>query len=182
MTTDGGVPAATHWLRLVAVLGYNLYSATLVGNPAPFVERLSRRIRDPQPGDLVLEVSTITRQLRADPFDACGLGILRRVADEPAFTKEEHDEEQAALAAAIPDEPYEPEPYDPPLERVQYIDRLDGSGEFRWHNAEFIAIPTDLANRWLGDPQPSGVVTRDSLLGDLADKGFRLRTTRGGSR
>ena len=169
-------------LQQLAILGHSLYKVTLVGNPAPFVERLGARMRAPRPGDLVVEISTIYRLLRGQ-WDTAALGYLLREVDEPAFTREAWEAERAAEAAwhaqHHPDEPYEPTEefttYDPPMERVQYLQRFDGNGEFRWHNAEFIALPTTLPTQWLGEEKTSGVITRDSLVADLGDAGFRLK-------
>jgi hypothetical protein len=172
-------------LRQVAILGYSTYTATLVGDPAPFARRLNQRMRDPRPGDLVLETSTIWRLVPEahGEWDPAALGYLLREVDEPAFTRAAWEVECAQEAAwhaeHYPDEPYEPmEEFRvdaPPMERVQYLQRLDTGGEFRWHNADFIALPTTLPTDWLGEAAGTGAVTRDSLVADLADHGFRLK-------
>lgn len=168
----------TGMLRQLAILGYSIYTTTMVGDPAPFVRRLAERMRAPRPGDLVLETSTVFRLDRGD-WDSAALGYFLREADEPACTREEWDAEQAEEAAWCaehhPGEPFEPEPYEPRIERVQYLQRLDDGGEFRWHNAEFIALPTTLPRAWLGETPPGSTVTRDSLIADLGDAGFHLK-------
>ena len=42
---------------LLAAVGRELWLATAVGSPAPFVKELGDRMRHPRPGDLVLEVT-----------------------------------------------------------------------------------------------------------------------------
>jgi hypothetical protein len=58
--------------RLIETLAYNLYGATLVGDPAPFVEELGKRIREYVPGDLVLECSTIYNRERDGTIQTAG--------------------------------------------------------------------------------------------------------------
>jgi hypothetical protein len=45
--------------RLLAVAGFQAYSNSLVGNPAPEVRAYFERAHNPQVGDLVVETSTI---------------------------------------------------------------------------------------------------------------------------
>jgi hypothetical protein len=116
--------------RLMEVTAYNLYSACLVGNPAPFVARLYEQMKSPQSGDVVLEVSTIYDESRT----GTRLGRLVRVAAEPVFTATEWAE-----GGGRPDEPI-------PTERVWYI-ALDGGREFRWTNATFIRVPETIASQ-----------------------------------
>jgi hypothetical protein len=112
-----------------------LHTATLVGNPAPVVADLYARMRDPQPGDLVMEVGVPFR--RSDPDGQIkGFGILIDHRKEWAST----DEEWAAELAADPD-------LDPVADRfpdhawyVQYGPAAEDV--CRWTNCEFIAIPT----------------------------------------
>lgn len=156
-------------LRLVATLAYNLNSATLVGDPAPFVERLGERIRHPQPGDLVLEETTAARRLAEETFDSSGLGWLIREVREPVWSEDEWDEDEREMER--------PRPYSEcPTERVFYVDRLDGGGEIRWRDASFIAIPPMLSREWLGEhPWGSGTVTMEQVAAELADSGFQLK-------
>jgi hypothetical protein len=106
--------------RLIEALAYNLYRATIVGDPAPFVRELGTRMANPQPGDLVLETTTLRRP---NSYGA-RLGRLLRIVDEP-----------------FPDWP--DDEGDAPLERVWYITLPDGR-EYRWTNASFIAVPTEI--------------------------------------
>lgn len=107
--------------RLIETLAYNLYLATLVGDPAPRVKRLYDRVRAPIVGDLVLEVSTIHDEARV----GTRLGRLVRIAQEPVGTAEEWGDEP------IPNEP------------VWYLELTDGRG-YGWKNASFIAVPTTI--------------------------------------
>jgi hypothetical protein len=113
---------------LVQSLAYNLYLSTLVGNPAPRTREIGDRMRAPQVGDLVLEISTIYYADRV----AERIGRLVRTEREPMYTAKEWYEDNEADA----DEPI-------PDERVWYIALPDGR-EYRWTNAAFIAVPTNI--------------------------------------
>jgi hypothetical protein len=119
--------------RLVAINGYAAWSATLVGDPAPSVRALYDRMRDPQPGDLVLETSTGYRE----PWDPGALGYLDRVVMEPAMSPE-----QWAEGA----DEGEPLPYEQIWYVRPFVPTEDGKWEVRWHNASFIALPDRM--RW----------------------------------
>lgn len=131
-------------LRALAVAGYQAYSMSLVGNPAPSVRRYYERVTEPRPGDLVLEITTFGR----DPWAAAGLGELLEVTEEPIMSEDEH---HAMIREGNyfkhPDEKYDAVP----IERVQYIEPLDPDlpRRFRWVNAEFIALPSDKIRREL---------------------------------
>jgi hypothetical protein len=114
--------------RLVEVSAYNLYLATLVGNPAPITRQVHDRIRNPRVGDLVTETSTIYDPART----AERLGRLDRIAREPEFGADEWDEATEGRPA--------------PLETVYYITTLNGESR-RWNDCEFIAVLTDIASR-----------------------------------
>lgn len=115
-------------MRLLEVTAYNHYLACLVGNPAPRVAAMYQHLTSPQVGDMVLETSTIYDESRV----GMRFGRLVRVASEPMYTPEEW-----ADGGSGPDEPI-------PHERVWYIELADGR-EFRWVNASFIAVPTEIA-------------------------------------
>lgn len=151
----------------------HLSNATLVGHPAPVVERMGVRLRDPQPGDLVVETSTIG--LSGDNDRAIkGLGILLAKRDEWWHT----DEEWAQRLADGDWGPADQRPAD----RAWYVQYGSAAVDVcRWTNCSFTAVP------W-PDEQfalPAGiregtatVFTRDSLLGSLADSGFHLNLDR----
>jgi hypothetical protein len=112
-------------LAALAASAYGLYSACCIGNPPPFVARLREALRNPRPGDLVLEITSFRR---ADDLSS-HVGELVRIAEEPCMPPGEWDE-------AVEGRPV-------PMERVQYVRTLDGSREVRWVNAEFIRVFRD---------------------------------------
>jgi len=110
-------------LSLLCISAYNHYLSTLVGNPAPTVRAALDKMSHPQPGDWVIETSTIWDRAR----DRDRFGRLLRTAAEPMWTPEQWAEGGGGA--------------DPiPLERIFYIRTADGR-EYRWRNASFIAIP-----------------------------------------
>ena len=116
-------------MRLAEVTAYNHYLACLVGNPAPRVEAALKRMTAPHVGDLVLEISTIYLPGRT----GTRMGRLARIAEEPMYAPEEWDEGDGPI----------------PTERVWYVELPDGR-EFRWVNANFIAVLTDITG--MGQP------------------------------
>ena len=111
-------------------LAYNAYYATLVGNPAKITEDFGNRMKDPMPGDFVIEISTIYRSKGTGDIDA--IGIL----EEQVREKIQWDDSDFVW-----DEEAEGQPH--PTELITYIRTLDGR-RFRWSNASFIALPTYL--------------------------------------
>ncbi len=120
-------------IRLVETLAYNLYMVVL-GSQAPWAKQLYERMLRPEPGDLVLELSTIhfddAPHLVAKYGDKRGkrLGVLLRVTREPICAPDAWDEPDAI-----------------PEETVTYL-RLPDGREFRWVNASFIAVPTEIVD------------------------------------
>lgn len=66
-------------LEQIHTLACALYDMTLVGNPPPKVQRMHESLTDPQPGDLVVEIS--------GAFRPASVGVLLRV--EPEFPDDE---------------------------------------------------------------------------------------------
>lgn len=132
------MPEKPDLYRMLAVAGYQAYRNTLVGNQAPAVRRYLERAHDPQSGDLVVETSTIAMP----NWDTAALGWLIEKTYEPMVTKAEHD---AMLAEGdywkTPEESYDAVPTEP----IFYVDPLDPDqpSPYRWHNADFVAIPTE---------------------------------------
>jgi len=175
--------------RMMIAIARHLRQATMVGQPAPVVQRMSERMRNPQPGDLVVETSRTlwgrTRELEVE-----GFGILLTHREEwwetdaewAAMVEQERASHEKFLRGpyAHPgdaDEPWEPGERD--TDHAWYVQYGPGEKDVcRWVNCEFMAIPAD------GDfTQPVGTrdgssvwVTRDDLIGSLADSGFSLRT------
>lgn len=111
--------------RLIEVLAYSSWLNTLTGNPAPRIKELHDRMSSPQVGDLVLETSTIYFEDRV----GTRLGKLTRIALEPMYAPEDWNEQEEGRPI--------------PTEKIWYIELPDGR-EYRWNNASFIAVPTDL--------------------------------------
>lgn len=141
-------PTLTDWrdigrlLRLIAINAYVAYSNTIVGSPAPEVEAVGKRTVNLQPGDLIVERSTLWHWAKhADEAPATQypqMGILLRIVHEPIETQEELDALHAQGDYIVrPGETLA----DIPKELVFYIKPLDGSvPEYRWHNADFLRV------------------------------------------
>jgi len=138
--------ATVRLLKLIAINAHAAYNSCLVGNPAPRVEAMYQRMITPEPGDLVLETSTIWRWARDSDAVACdqlpGLGILKRRALEPIMDRAAFDDMHAHGDYWVrPDETLD----DLPKETVYYIEPLDGTvPEYRWVNANFIRVSSSL--------------------------------------
>lgn len=145
--------------RLLAFTTLALYDACLVGNPAPSVQRQYDEMKNPRPGDLVLEISSRGRET----WPGAALGHLRFVCKAKPRTAEELVEAEAdgyfKMDSARGHGPY------------WLVDPIDGSQRTYWTNAHFIRIPPP-PERVAAGPV---VFTRQSLLGDLADAGFELK-------
>lgn len=152
------------------VMARHLSTATMVGNPAPVVERMGGRLRSPQVGDLVVEQSNAA-SMRRDGWGR-GFGYLVERRREWWHT----DEEWTALLA---DGEYA-EDDERPTDDAWYIQYGPAAADIcRWTNCSFLVIPIDTETFSLpaGERDGSRVTfTRDSLLGGLADSGFTLRT------
>jgi hypothetical protein len=124
---------------LIVANAYAAYRNCLVGKPAPRVYREYERRNNPQPGDLVMEISTRRRD---------GLGTLRSIDEEPIMGRVEYCE--AWLEGNYWGASHETDTYaDLPTERVFYVEALDPTqhpSTMRWVNADFIAINRDLGD------------------------------------
>lgn len=173
-------------------MAHMLRMATLVGNPAPIVQRISGRMRNPQPGDLVVEESTAYRTDEDTRIKAFGILIEHRVEwwetdEEWAVMVEEeraaHERHENFLRnseyarSEYADEPWEPG--ERQTDHAWYIQYGPKAGDIcRWVNCSFIAIPTDPS----AFSMPAGTregdrvtFTRDDIVGSPADSGFELR-------
>jgi hypothetical protein len=110
-----------------------LHSATLVGIPAPKVAEMYARMRDPRPGDLVLE---LTNRRQDVDTQIKGFGILVAHRDEWAST----DEEWAQAVTGDADlDPVDDRFHD----HAWYVQYGPSDGDVcRWVNCDFIAVPT----------------------------------------
>lgn len=154
---------------LLRGLARHLGTATLVGNPAPVVERMNERLRNPVSGDLVVEMSAMYG--RGDSDRAIqGLGILVLERIEWWETDEKWAQSQAEDGFDL-EEPRS-------TDHAWYIQYGSAARDIcRWTNCTFTTIP------WRDEQfaVPAGtrdgtamVFTRDSLLSSLADSGIEL--------
>jgi hypothetical protein len=136
-------------LRLLAINAYTVYLMSISASArdaAPKWRGMFDRLRNPVVGDIVLETSTIWQWARhaveAGRAQYPHIGVLLRVADEPVVSSDALVEMHRAGDYFI----RQGETVDEiPKERVFYIEPLDGSvPEYRWTNANFIAVPRSL--------------------------------------
>jgi hypothetical protein len=137
------ISIASDTLRMLAVVGLELWHAHLIGGAPPSHTRRYNRMKELQPGDLVIETSTSgwwrkSGQPHPGPYEYLkvenAIGFLDRITREP-FPHEEGDDLWDEAAEGRPE----------PLEEVFYIRRLDGEYKgdeaiFRWTNASFVTI------------------------------------------
>ena len=127
---------------LVARLAYEIYDSTTVGSPAPVVRARRERMKNVQPGDLVVETTAMHRAALRQPLTDIdleyifqGTGYLIKKTSEPCYPEGEWDEE------------YEGRPI--PHEDIYYVQYgPDPASVCRWHNCEFLAI--DIGRRDIG--------------------------------
>lgn len=115
-------------LALVCINAYEVYLSTLHGCDARSRTDLRDFCKNPVPGDLVIETSTIWTRER----DEHRFGKLLRKEWRQMYTAEEW--------AALDAEPNEPIP----TELVWVIETLVGS-EYTWTNADFIRVADEMA-------------------------------------
>lgn len=175
--------------RMMIAIARHLRQATMVGQPAPVVQRMNDRMRSPQPGDLVVETSRTIWGGRGLEVEGFGILLAHRKewwetdAEWAATVEQERASHEEFLRGpyAHPgdaDQPWEPD--DRSTDHAWYVQYGPAEKDVcRWVNCEFITIPVD------GDfGQPVGtrdgssvMFTRDDLIGGLADSGFALRTS-----
>ena len=117
-------------IRMLEIAVYKIWDATLVGSPCEHVHSLNQEMRNPVPGDLVVEITTLLGSVIKDnanqttiPRGIQGIGYLVKVAKEPVWTEQEAIEQ--GWSGEIPQED------------VTYIKLFDGT-ECRWTDARFI--------------------------------------------
>ncbi|HWB34526.1 MAG TPA: hypothetical protein VHA75_00725 [Rugosimonospora sp.] len=161
--------AVAHRDALIA-MAKHLKSACLVGNPAPVVQRMYERITHPQPGDLVVEATTL---YRADPDTRIkSLGILVEHREEWWTTDEQWEADKAEDGTLTEDDRLTDHAW-----YVQY--GPDPEDICRWVNCDFIVLPIE--QRTFDKPVgqrdgTSTTVDRRGIVGGLADAGFQLRS------
>lgn len=131
LALDGSAEA--HRFALIGIARL-LYKTTLVGNPAPIVEDIYKRLTTPQPGDLVVELSVLYTR---DPDKRLkGLGILLEKRTEW------HDTDEAWAAAVAEGAVYpDDERFTDEAWYVQYGPSAEDV--CRWTDCSFIALPYD---------------------------------------
>jgi hypothetical protein len=159
---------ATPHRDAILAITHHLYHACLVGHPTPNVERMYGRITDPQPGDFVY-----VRDRAADrdvAIRTMALGYLLTHRREWWESDEQWVAIKAERGETDADRRTDHAWY------VQYGPNPDAV--CRWTNCTVVAVPIDrgMFNQPAGTRNPDGsmTVTRDDLLGVLADDGFRL--------
>jgi hypothetical protein len=161
--------ATTHRAALIT-LAFHLRSACMVGNPAPVVDRMAARILDPQIGDLVVETTRGRR--RDDSYLALGFLVERR---QEWWSSDEDWERYKAEDDSLTDA-------ERTTAEAWYVQYGSAAGDIcRWTNCSFMVVPTSVDSFTIpaGTRDGNGVtITKDSLLGSLADSGFTLRGTR----
>lgn len=160
-------PQAVAHRNALITMSRHLMTATLVGNPAPIVSRMYRRLKDPQPGDLVVEMSA---ELRDAHHRISALGILLERRVEWYDT----DKEWAEIFAEDPDGWDERRRDD--AWYIQY--GPDAKDVARWTNCQFDVVPIFIDS--FVEPARSAdgrtlTVTREGLVSSLGDSGFDLR-------
>jgi hypothetical protein len=160
--------AVAHRDLVINLVGH-LRTACMVGNPAPIVERMAKRLRSPQPGDLVV---AYLADMRKPDNRLKGFGYLVERRREWWET----DEEWARIKAE--------EGYEDDSERTTddawYVQYGPAPVDIcRWTNCDFTMVPAQARESFdllFGTRNGSGVtVNRDDVLGALADSGFSLR-------
>jgi hypothetical protein len=131
------------WRKMLCVLADHIGHATLVGSPAPIVERMLVRMSKPEPGDYVYERAMSRPGARGEqgPVEFAHVtGFLLRQAQEPMWTEEEW---QAELDW-YDKHPRNSGPPERPTERIWYIQYGPSDDDVcRWGNATFTMIPLD---------------------------------------
>ena len=92
---------------LLAIIGRELHRATLIGNAPPVIASLRERMRNPRPGDLVLEISRLGGMMPGR-FDPDSIGRLLRIEGdrwvvEPLHAPGTEQGWQNAEFVALPD-------------------------------------------------------------------------------
>jgi len=117
-------------IRLLGTVGYELWKSQLIGGGGDATMQRFERMRNPQVGDLVIEISTsgfwIARTQPPSKYPhitaANAVGYLDRIVWEPVSPWDDTDEPA-------------------PKEKIYYLRKIDGTGSiFRWVNAQCVAI------------------------------------------
>jgi hypothetical protein len=180
--------AAVPRRMLMAGMAKCLRDAVLVGNQAPRVARMWQRMKNPEPGDLVIETSTFYRRDEDDRVKAMGVLVAHRVewwqTDEEWAAEIEQErvayEEFLRGSYSQPgDGPFDPSTCERGTDHAWYVQYGPKAADIcRWVNCDFIMIPADSPafRAEAGTRDGNGVTfTRDDVVSGLADAGFNLR-------
>lgn len=115
-------------LECLAASAYIAWVNTISGYHVPAAKFYCERMHDPQPGDLVLEVTN----WKARPLDRIGRLISVGMENPPPEVVDPQTYDESEWER----------PYPPYQEKIWRIRTLDGR-EYRWWNADFIVIPED---------------------------------------
>ena len=129
LTNENAVPQL---IRLLELAAYKIWDGVLVGSPCAKAVETFNDMQNPQPGDLVIETSTLwwakmRMGEKMEPRGISGIGYLRSIEWEPFWTAEQWVEQGGG------DDPI-------PTEKTIYIQLFDGT-EQRWTNADVLKIP-----------------------------------------
>jgi hypothetical protein len=126
-------------LEALASAAHMLYSATLVGNPAPIVQRYYEWMKRIVPGALVIETSTFYRQTPVSRSDT--IGIVEKIEDLMVCRHEQADPNLERCEKCTGEEDAEGNGY---RWREHFVWLRTQRGRHRWYNASFIRIPRSL--------------------------------------
>jgi hypothetical protein len=151
-----------------------LHSACLTYPRAPVIERMWERITHPEIGDLVMATDHRTREHKA-------FGYLVEERKE-WWTTDKEWEETLAKERAYYEEHYPGEDVEPEERLTDYAHYIQYGPQpadvCRWTNCTVIMVPTDpqFCQKSIGVRDPAGgvTITRETLLGSLADSGITL--------
>lgn len=115
-------------VRLLKGAAYETWRASLCAGPQS-IRDLFNELKDPKPGDLVMETTT-HRMKNRDPLE--GIGRLVSITREPMYTPEAWKEGGGEDGEPIPKET---------IYTIALI--FDDGREFRWRNASFIKVKTE---------------------------------------
>ena len=115
--------------RVLEINVYNLYKSSLIGNAPQFILDLHQFLIKPEPGNLVMEITTIHDETRT----GTRIGWLEEIVEQEDHTDEEWKELK---------EQYN-ETGERPTRTVYYIKTLSGEVQ-SWDNCQFIRVPESI--------------------------------------
>lgn len=131
--------------RMLANLTLAWREALLVGGRAPIVEQAWERSEHPQPGDWVVETSTLytlTRYPDRRPVDLWDGQFTRYLRSERRWFTGREDAEKEHDGSYTLDEPPEREDWWVTSDTYWICENPDGT-EYAWSNASLMTVPLD---------------------------------------